>query len=239
MPGFRKVLGAAVGLSIWEGDPDDSGAHAEILRWLQRAVGGLFLDGQTTLTNRVKGNLGELIAHGIGKTYVFTTVQISPTANGGDPLSDVSGAGLDIMWLYLGSTQNSDWMALQEVKTTSDASLSLANDLTKDYQKLFAQNGRFTLQTRLNALKNKLEEFGLGHHASRVSAFGALNARQANGIYLVPTLVHDRANGATTKLVAVRQTLLGQGWSTTAVDCWSISIGDIDQRLLRLSHGQL
>ena len=97
------------------------------------------------------------------------------------------------MWLHLGSTQNSDWMALQEVKTTSDASLSLANDLTKDYQKLFAQSGRFTLQTRLNALKNKLEEFGLGHHASRGSAFGALNARQANGIYLVPTLVHDRA----------------------------------------------
>ena len=197
------------------------------------------MPSQTTLTYRVKGNLGEFIAHGIGKTYAFANAQISPTANGGDPLSDISGPGLDIVWFHIGSTQNGDWMALQEVKTTSDASLRLADDLPKDYQKLFERNGRFTLQTRLNAFKNKLDEFGLGHHASRVSALGAPDARQANGIYLVPTLVHDQANGATTKLVAIRQTLLGQGWASTAVDCWSISLGDLDQRLLRLSHGQL
>ena len=146
--------------------------------------------------------------------------------------------GLDIVWLYLGATEDTDWVALQEVKTTSDQSLDLANDLNRDYDKLFAQNGRLTLQTRLNALKNKLDEFGLGHFASRVSALGGPNPRQAAGVFLVPTLLHDRVDGAMTKLIAVRQTLLGNGWSPGAVECWSIGLGDLDQRLLRLSRGQ-
>ena len=239
MPGFRKVPTETMGLSIWEGDPNDAGAHAVVLGWLREAVGGVFLDEQATLTNRVKGNLGEFIAHGIGKTYVFTNVQISPTANGGDPLSDVSGPGLDIVWLYLGADGGGDWVALQEVKTTGDPSLNLATDLNKDYDKLFARNGRYTLQTRLISLKNKLDEFGLGHCASRVTALGGPDARQAAGVFLVPTLMHDRANDAKTKLVAVRQTLLGQGWAANSVECWSIGLGDLDRRLHRVARGQL
>ncbi|MCY4108799.1 MAG: hypothetical protein OXG11_07205 [Chloroflexi bacterium] len=227
------------GWTEWRGTPDDGAAHQTILTWLQNAVTAGFLDQTQPLSQRVKGNLGEFIAYWIGKSYVFTNVAIVHTSNAWDPLSEISRPDLDIVWLYFGETEADDWAVLQEVKTTGGNSLSIADGLIKDYEKLFGENVRLTLQTRLSALKNKLDQHGQGYLSTRVSALGGPRPSQSRGIRLAPTLVHDAALDSSGKMIAIRQVLIGQGWSTDAVECWSVALGEIEQRLVRLARGQL
>ena len=198
-----------------------------------------FVKETVPLSNRVKGNLGEFIAYSIGKNYVFTNVVIADAANAWDPLSEISRPDIDIVWLHFGSIPEDDWAALQEVKTTGEASLGLADSLITDYQKLFGENLRLTLQTRLGALKNKLDQRGHGYLAPRVTALGGPSPDRVRGIRIVPTLLHDAAYDSSTKLATVSQTLIGRGWQTDNVQCWSISLGEIDQRLTRLARGQM
>ena len=198
-----------------------------------------FLGSQTSLSSRVKGNLGEFIAYRIGKNYVFANVKIAPTANASDPLSDFSRPGVDIMWLYFGATEADDWAAVQEVKTTGEPSLRIADDLITDDDELFGENVRFTLQTRLGALKNKLDEYGLTSFSPRVTTLGGPEPPLARGIRLVPTLLHDAADDSLAKMDAVCQAIIGRGWSTSAVGCWSIALDNIDDRLIRLARGQI
>ena len=238
MPGFRDNSGDIAGWSAWAGDPDDDAAHQTILAWLQSSVTAGFLDVTGCLSNRVKGNLGEFIAYRIGKNYVFTNITIAHTANAWDPLSEISRSDIDIVWLHFGSTEADDWAALQEVKTTGGSSLGLADNLISDYEKLFGENLRLTLQTRLNAVKNKLDQQGRGHLSSRVTALGGPAPDRARGIQLIPTLLHDAAHDSSAKMVAIRQALIGRGWATDAVGCWSIALSDLDQRLTRLARGQ-
>ena len=140
MTGFKDNSGGVTGWMAWEGDPNDDAAHQTILGWLQSAVGTGFLKGKASLSNRVKGNLGEFIAYSIGKSYVFTNLANAYGANTWAPLSDISRPDLDIVWLHFGSTEADDWAALQEVKTTGGASLGLADSLISDYEKLFGEN---------------------------------------------------------------------------------------------------
>lgn len=239
MAGFRNKAASGSGWQMWEGDPDDSAAHQTIRDWLQVAATAGYLEPTEPLTNAVKGNLGEFIAYRIGQSYVFTNVEIADTANAWDPLSHISRPDVDIVWLYFGSDEAEDWAALQEVKTTGEASLSLADSLIDDYEKLFGENPRLTLQTRLGALKNKLDQRGQGHLSPRITALGGPDPTQARGIMLVPTLLHDAANDSTVKMAVVRQSLIGQGWSIDAIECWSIVLSDLDSRLTRLARGQL
>ena len=152
MPGFRQNATSTTGWLAWEGDPDDDAAHLTILTWLQGAVTAGFLKPTGSLPNAVKGNLGEFIAYRIGEDYVFTNVTIAHAANAWDPLSQISRPDVDIVWLYFGSAEADDWAALQEVKTTGQASMGLADSLITDYEKLFGENLQVTLQTRLGAL---------------------------------------------------------------------------------------
>ena len=238
MPGFRNSSGSMTGWLAWEGDPDDDAAHGTILSWLQGALTTGFLGGHGSISNRVKGNLGEFIAYCMGRSFVFTNVTIAHAANAWDPLSDISRPDVDIVWLHFGSTEADDWAALQEVKTTGGASLGLADGLIADYEKLFGENLRLTLPTRLGALKNKLDQQGQGDLSLRVTALGGPNPSRASGIRLVPTLLHDAAHDSSAKMIVVRQALIGRGWSTDAVECWSVALGEIDQRLTRLARGQ-
>ena len=239
MTGFRSNSGGVAGWLAWEGDPDDDAAHQIILAWLQGLAAPGFQQDQISLSNRVKGNLGEFIAYWIGKTFVFTNVTISPSANAWEPLSDISRPDIDIIWLYFGDTEASDWAALQEVKTTEEASLQLADSLITDDEKLFGENLRFTLQTRLGALKNRLDQYGQGHLSPRVTLLGGPTPQRAHGIRIVPTLLHNAAYNSQSKMVAVRQALIGRGWATDTVECWSIALGNMDHRLVRLARGQL
>ena len=238
MPGFRKNANSVIGWLSWEGDPDEDAAHQTILAWLQGAVTAGFLKPTESLANAVKGNLDEFIAYRIGESYTFTNVTIAHAANAWDPLSQISRPDVDIIWLYFGNDEVNDWAALQEVKTTGEASLGLADSLIADYEKLFGENLRLTLQTRLGALKNKLDQQGQGDLSPRVTALGGPTPNQARGIRLVPTLLHDAAHDSSAKMSVVRQALFRRGWSTSAVECWSIALEDLDQCLTRLARGQ-
>lgn len=238
MSGFKSNAYGVTGWLAWESDPDHDTAHQTILMWLQSVVTAGFLKSSETLSNAVKGNLGEFVAYKIGAGFVFTNVTIAHTANAWDPLSRISRPDIDIVWLHFGDTETYDWAALQEVKTTGEPSLSLADDLITDYTKLFGEDLRLTLQTRLGALKNKLEQQGQGVLSPRVTALGGPSPDRARGIRLVPTLLHDAAHDSLTKMSVVRQVLIGRGWSSDVVECWSVALADLDDRLARLARGQ-
>ena len=239
MPGFRRNSQGAPGWLSWESDPTDDAAHQTVLDWLRNAVEAGFLGPSESFTNAVKGNLGEFIAYQIGSSYVFTNLTIAPTANAWDPLSKISRPDIDIVWLHFGETEAEDWAVIQEVKTTGGATLTLADSLITDYDKLFGENLRLTLQTRLVALKNKLEQQGQGKYTPRVTALGGPSPSLARGIRLVPTLLHDAAQDSSMKMTVIRQVLIGRGWSSNVVECWSIALADLDDRLSRLARGQL
>ena len=239
MSGFRKNSNHIQGCLAWEGDPDDAAAYNTILNWLESATNSGFLKPSESFSNRLKGNLGEFIAYQLGKNYVFTNIEIAPSANAWDPLFQMSKPDIDIVWLYFGDAETEDWAAIQEVKTTGEASLNLAYDLITDYDKLFGENPRLTLQARFAALKNKLEEFGQAELSPRLTALGGFSPNTAHGIRIYPTLLHDSANDSSAKMVSVRQTLIGRGWFPSVVECWSISLSDLDNRLSRLARGQL
>ena len=238
MPGFKRNSLGVTGWSAWEGDPDDDAAHQTVLNWLQSAATAGFLKPSASLSNATKGNLGEFIAYQIGANYVFSNIAIAHAANAWDPLSEISRPDVDIVWLHFGPTEADDWAALQEVKTTGQASLRLADDLITDYEKLFGENLRLTLQTRLGALKNKLEQQGQGDLTPRVTALGGPSPYQSRGVRLIPTLLHDAAHDPVTKMSAVRQVLIGRGWTSSVVECWSAALSDLDDRLTRLARGQ-
>ena len=238
VPGFTNNSTALPGWVGWVGDPNDDAAHQTILAWLQDAVASGFLQPQPALSNGVKGNLGEFIAYSIGKSYVFRNA-IAHTANAWNPLSEISRPGIDIVWLHFGETEFDDWAALQEVKTTGDASLRLADSLLTDYDKLFGEDLQLTLQTRLTGLKNKLDQLGMGHLSPRVSALAGPSPQQSPSIRLVPTLLHDAAHSSLTKMAIVRQGLIGRHWTPRAVECWSIGLSAINHRLERLARGEL
>ncbi|MCY4090691.1 MAG: hypothetical protein OXF62_07725 [Caldilineaceae bacterium] len=239
MSGFKKDSHGVAGWLGWEGDPDDDTAHKTILNWLRDVATTGFLGSAESLSNAVKGNLGEFIAYRLGSSYVFTNNTIANGANTWDPLSRISRPDIDIVWLHIGDSKSDDWAAIQEVKTTGEASLRLAEDLNKDYDKLFGENVRLTIQTRLGALKNELEQQGQRDLGPRVTALGGPSPSFANGIRLIPTLVHDAEHTSTTKMTAIRQVLIGQGWSSDVVECWSVALSDLDSRLARLARGQL
>ena len=226
-----------MGWTEWIGDPDDDAAHLTILSWLSGAVNGNFLDNSVSMSNRVKGNLGEFIAYRIARSYVFTNVEIASNANTSEPLSDISKPGIDIVWLHFGDSISDDWAAFQEVKTTGQESLDLADELIGDYEKLFGQNLRLTLPTRLTSLKNELEERQQGHLCDRINQLGGPSPDQTRGIRLIPTLLHDAEQNSSEKMVAVRQAIIGQRWSSSVVECWSIVLGELDARLDRLAKG--
>jgi hypothetical protein len=56
-------------------------------------------------------------------------------------------------------------------------------------------------------------------------------------VRLLPTLVHEK-NGTTPhpKMLAIRETLIGLGW--TEVEAWAIALSDLDQRLVRIATGK-
>lgn len=238
MTGFQSVSEDNGGRLAWYGHPDDDAAHRTILGWLETAVTSGFVEDNRPVSNRVTGNLGEFIAYKIGEGYVFVNDEIAVTANAWDPISDISQPGLDIVWLRFGATPAGDWAAIQEVKTTGQSNLSLADRLVFDYDKLFGENLRVTLRTRLDGLKNRLEQFRMGHLAPRITSLGGSNPNRANGVHIVPTLIHDSAYDSSLKMTVVRQALIGKGWSTDCVCCWSVGLDDINSRLNRLARGE-
>ena len=237
MPGFKLSHESTTGWLLWIGDPDDNQAHRIILAWLRSALVDFLAPG-TPLSNRTKGNLGEFIAYCIGRHHIHPPAVSAYGENTYNPLGDISNSGLDIKWLNIGQTPATDWISIQEVKTTGSDSLSLADGLITDYDKLFGQNLKFTLRTRLNQFKTQLEQQGRHELVPRITELGGPRAEQARGIHLAPTLLHNASLDSTTKMAAVRQAIIGQGWPPQTVECWSIQLDDIDTRFTQISKGQ-
>ena len=239
MPGFREnSQGVATGWLMWVGDPDDEAAHRGLLASLQESLHH-FLGIDETPSNSIRGNLGEFIAYHVGRHHAHPQCVEAHAANAWDPLSRISRPDIDIVWANFGESPDDDWVALQEVKTTVTNSLSIADNLIEDYDKLFGEDPRLTLRTRLGGLKNRLDQQGRSDLAPRLSEIGGPPIPgQARGVRLIPTVIHDGALDSSTKMAAVRQALIGKGWLPRVIRCWSVQMDNINQRLTRLSRGQ-
>jgi hypothetical protein len=238
MPGFAR--NETAGVILWMGDPDCQAAHNATLSWLMENC-PTFYSTPSTGDNILKGNLGETITFCVGYWYVFDSSHVKAfAANVLNPFGGISKPDIDIVWIRFGATGVDDMAILQEVKTTGDSALSLADNLISDYDKLFGTNPRFTLHMRLQDIKNKLEyEHRQPELCPRVAELAGQSPQTSPQVQLIPTLVHERLESdPQTKMLAIRETLYGKGWSRRAVQPWAIGLFDLNTRLLRLAMGQ-
>jgi hypothetical protein len=190
----------------------------------------------------LRGNLGESIAFCVSLWHDCDTYN-AHAVNACRPLSPQSANDIDIIWVCFAATAKDDFAIVQEVKTTSGVSLSYANALIEDYDKLFGTNLNLTLKTRFKALKAVFLYTTGGAQgrdwAERLSALAGDGPKTSPRIRLRPTLVHELAGTQPTpKMTAVRNTLLGKGWTPELVESWAIGLRDLDDRLLRLATGK-
>lgn len=227
-------------IRVWVGDPDCQAAHELILDLLQKKKAAPFLPSGTSVTNSIKGNIGEFVALCVLKlTTAHDGMQVV-AANANNPLNAISHTEIDIAWIRIGNDPAEDQLLVQEVKTTGDPELGYADSLTKDYDKLFGTDPGLTLQTRVQAIKNQLEN--LGTDSGRLQRLGNLvgnSARTCIGVHLLPTLVHERANAdPVSKLIAVRSNIAGLGWDIGKIFPHAIGFNNLNDRIQRLAEGR-
>lgn len=204
-------------------------AHAWLLVQLQNC-GAPF--GDFTVSNAVKGNVGEAIAMFLGSAHDFAGWQCVPV-NATDPFSAISRPGIDLVWIL----RDPLTVILQEVKTSSDPDLAVADGLVTDYARLFGDDVRLTLHTRLQYVANIYHYTALDLDlADGVRGLAGANPATTHGVAIVPTLIEPgNSPKARTKLIAVRTSLVQQGWDEVAP--WSVAFPDLDNRISRLCRG--
>jgi len=226
-------------VTAWVGDPDCQAVHDALLEWLRDTCSS-FLPATSPYTSAIQGNLGESLAFVVGQENGFGEYR-ADCANALTPFLGISKPEVDIVWLSLSEDPSLDHVVLQEVKTTIQARLDYADTLLDDYDKLFGSDLTVTLQSRLSAIAARLRYGGgsRGDLADRVVALSGESAATSQGVRLLPTVVHDRGvEGAQTKLIAVREGVIGQGWSAHYVSAWSIALSDLNARLRRVAVGE-
>jgi hypothetical protein len=227
------------GVAVWTGTPDCQAAHDQLLAALNIA-NTIFLPVGTALTSHRKGSLGEFIALTVGHVNDLANCRVI-AANADNPLSNISRPDLDLLWLFFGATPSEDFGIVQEVKTTEDSGLNYADRLIEDYAKLFDTDPQFTLQSRFGVAANKMEHMRLGVDlCCRTRELGGISPDTSPGVRLVPTLVHERKGARPVpKLIAVKSTIVAsEGWRSSSVECWSIALEGLHNRLARLTWGQ-
>jgi hypothetical protein len=199
-----------------------------------------FLSDQDEFSNQIQGNLGEFFALCIGREYDFSDMQLLKPANAITPLSRISQPGVDILWILFADDPSDDCAYVQEVKTTTGKSLAYADALRDDYEKLYGADPRFSLAFRLVAAKLELE---LVHRrpdlAKRVTALMATSPATSSRTQLLPTLIHEGGVDPVVKLLAVRTTIAGLGWSMDQIEPHAFGFEDLGSRLVRLAMGKL
>lgn len=157
-----------------------------------------------------------------------------------NPLNSASISGLDLTYLLFHDTDEKlDLAFIQEVKTTGGASLSYADNLITDYEKLFGTNINFTLQSRLQSISTSLEiERKRPDLVARVLKLAGTTPKSCPQIKLFPTAVHE-LSGTTPvpKMLAIRQAIATQGWPVDSIVPWAVALMDLDERLIRLARG--
>jgi hypothetical protein len=238
LSGFRRAIASDV--LVWAGEPDCNAAHAALLQSLND-LGISFIGGSTSITLSQRGNLGEFAAFHIACSGQFSTME-KFARNALQPLSGISGAGLDLTYVYFdGASDKGDLLYIQEVKTTCAENLNYFDHLTVDYKKLFATDINLTLQTRIQCLANSFElERNNDAYAQRVQQLAAKTPQMCDRVRLIPTGIHDiEVGNPTPKMVAIRSAITAFGWDPTAISPWAIGLSDLEDRLLRLARGQL
>jgi hypothetical protein len=226
------------GVILWVGNPNCQAAHLAVLAWLRQHCRS-FIAVSGSLSESVKGNLGETISFCVGSWFDFRRLLPFP-ANAFAPLSSISRPDVDIVWIFLGKRSLEDFAILQEVKTTTASSLDYADKLIPDYEKLFGTNVTLSLHTRLQGIKNEVEyKLGRPKLCLRISDLAGKSPQTSPKIRLLPTLVHDLSAGnPVKKMVAIRSTLFGRGWLPGSVDPWAIGLSQLEARLKKLAEGK-
>lgn len=219
----------------FRGHPNCQAIHDDIVAWLNSIGTTSWLSGP--LDTRTQGNLGETIGFRVGHRFGMGTLQCF-AANAFQPLQGISKPEIDLVWMHFGKRTKDDFIILQEIKTTIRNSVSYANALKIDYDKLFGKDPRFTLNARLGAAAARLKyEQQRPDLCRRILALMAKRPSDASGVKLFPTLVHDLSsispNGT---LAGIRTHLAGKGWRN--VEAWSIGLCNLAARLTRISKGQ-
>ena len=129
---------------------------------------------------------------------------------------------------------------MQEVKVPGGIDLSYADNLTADYRKLFDDDPRFTLNTRIQGLAFKLE---VGDKrvdlANRLRSLATTEAETSTQVKLLPTIVHEKVGAdPVTKLLAIKTAISALGWSASQIRPRSIAFQDLIPRLTRMARGQ-
>lgn len=231
------------GVRVWSGDPDCQAAHNALLDWLKETCKPFRLPKDAKHDDNIlRGNVGEAIAFCVSMWHDCKNYRAFAT-NATRPFRPKSDIDIDILWLSFGKKEAEDFAIVQEVKTTNGADLAYANTVVEDYEKLFGTNARLTLHTRLQDvkvdLKCKLSQDESKKYCPRVSKLGGQSPKTCGKIQLRPTLVHELTGTMPRpKMMAIRTTLLGKGWSADSVEGWAIGLTDLDARLIRLATGR-
>lgn len=204
-------------------------------------LGTTYLGPTATPSNSQKGNLGEFMSFHIARSVYPAPDHIRFSSNALNPLSRISGAGLDLVYVHFDSANPAnDLIYIQEVKTTGAGNLNYFDNLTADYKKLFVGDPQLTLQSRIQHIQN-LFEFERDDPASslRVGALAATAPATCSRVRLLPTGISGLGVGhPPTKLSAVRSSIAAFGWAQANIEPWSVVMSDIEDRLIRLSRGQ-
>lgn len=227
------------GVHIYTGDPDCDAAHAVLLKELRR-LSVPFVGPGRSISLSQRGNLGEFISLYIAGTGAFKAMETF-AQNALQPLSGISGAGIDLVHVYFDPVSiDGDLLFVQEVKTTGAADLDYLTKLGEDYGKLFSTDPNLTLQTRIQGLANSFEiERNRDDYAERVLQLGATTARECTQVRLIPTGVHELGTGnSVRKMLAIKSILTAFGWQQDRIQPWAISLGALNDRLLRLARGR-
>jgi hypothetical protein len=238
LSGFREVTTA--GVNVYSGNPDCDAAHAALLAALQK-LGTPFIGASEGITLSQRGNLGEFVSLYIAQAGKFKRME-KFTQNALQPLSGISGAGIDLTYVYFDPTSEvNDLLYIQEVKTTGVENLNYLNKLEGDYAKLFSTDVNLTLQTRIQCLSNAFElERNNDHYAERVQRLGAKTPEECSRVRLIPTGVHTLGVGnSVQKMLAIRSAIASFGWNQAAINPWAVGLSDLEERLLRLARGRL
>lgn len=234
---------SAGSLRCYVGDPKCEDAY----RWIREKLLDTtndFIVKATDFNDRIKGNLGEFVA------FHITRSEVDPGAgwyifysNVDTPLSRISGSGLDICFLYLDAGDpGSDRLCIQEVKTTGSASLTYANALVADYDKLRSVDTSVNLQTRVRSLKARMRDtYGITQREilNRVQLLAHPDPSKCQKVHLLPTLVHElKGSDPATALAKVATDIAAQGWQLKLIHPVSIGLTRLNDGFLNMAQNK-
>ena len=225
------------GVVVWTGNPDCQSAHDWLLAWLQARKFPFLAQPPSESNTRIQGNVAETLSMCLALNFRRPTKLCFP-ANAQHPFSNISRPDIDLLWIGFGTLPSDDYVVVQEIKSTGGDNLNYADTLLTDYDKLFARDPQFTLQTRLQAIQTELEMQNAPYDLlARIAKIAGTSPQTSgNGVRLIPTLVHDlNSISPTPKMLGISATLTGRGWNN--VEPWAIGMTDLLARFRRLATG--